>query len=106
MSLFEENAEVLRRFAADGIDLGRPRRIDFSLVFRDRTTADDFARAADPEGFSTVVEVTDRTEGPWEVTASRKMSPTSEAITAWETRLDALAGRFGGRADGWGFLSE
>ncbi len=104
MSLFEENAAILRNMEAEGSDLGPSRLIDFSHVFPDHASAHAFARKAEREGFSTTVEEVERDENPWDVTASREMTPTCENITGTEERLDVLAKSHHGRADGWGFF--
>jgi hypothetical protein len=104
MSLFEENATILRNMEAEGSDLGPSRSIDFSHVFPDRASADAFAREAEQDGFSTNVEKVEREEDPWDVTATKDMTPTCENITGIEERLDALAQSHHGRADGWGFF--
>ena len=104
MSLFEENAEILRRLAAEGIDLGPPRQIDFSHVFPDRASAEAFAHAVASAGFSTAIEEIQGEEYPWDVTTSREMEPTCEKITESEKRLDAMARSHHGRSDGWGFF--
>ena len=110
MSLFEENAAILRNLEADGRDLGTPRSIDFSHVFANQASADAFARAAEREGFSTSVEQVESEEYPWkefpwDVTASKQMTPTCNNITDTEERLCALAQTHQGRADGWGFFN-
>lgn len=104
MSLFEENAAVLRNLEANGSYLGSPRSVDFSHVFPDRTSAEAFALEADREGFVASVEQVERPENPWDVTASKEMIPTCENITDKEEHLDAMARSHGGRADGWGFF--
>ncbi|MBB4100934.1 ribonuclease E inhibitor RraB [Sphingomonas kyeonggiensis] len=104
MSLFEENAAILRNMGADGSDLGPSRAIDFSYVFPDRAAADAFAQAANREGFAAVVEKVEREEDPWDVTASKDMVPTCENITDTEERLQTLARTYRGRTDGWGFF--
>lgn len=104
MSLFEENAEILRNMEADGSDLGPARPIDFSHVFPDEASAHAFAQDVEREGFSTTVEETQREEDPWDVTASKEMAPTCENITDTEERLHVLAQMHRGRADGWGFF--
>jgi hypothetical protein len=100
MSLFEENAAILRNMEADGSDLGPSRSIDFSHVFPNQASANAFARAAEQEGFSTTIEEVEREEDPWDVTASKDMTPTYENITDTEERLHALAQTHQGRADG------
>lgn len=104
MSLFEENAAVLRNLEAYYGDLGSPRSIDFAHVFPDRASADAFAREAEREGFTTVVKEVEQEKDPWDVTVSKEMTPTCENITDTEERLDALARSHQGRADGWGFF--
>lgn len=104
MSLFEENAAILRNIEAGGSDLGPPRSVDFSHVFPDQDSADAFAREVARQGFSTTVEEVERDEDRWDVTASKEMVPTCENITDTEECLDALARVHGGRADGWGFF--
>eukprot|EP01037_Dinobryon_pediforme_P017751 gene17751-17967_t len=103
MTLFEEDAAVLKDLEARGSDLGPSRLIDFSHVFPDRASAESFALEAERAGFLTDIEEVERDENPWDVTASRHMSPTCENITEAEARLDALARAHHGRADGWGF---
>jgi hypothetical protein len=104
MSLFEENAAILRRMEADGSDLGPPRIIDFSHVFPDKASADAFAREVEREGYATALEEVEREEYPWDVTASKQMAPTCGNITDTEEHLDALARSYQGRTDGWGFF--
>ncbi len=104
MTLFEENAAILRNMEAHGSDLGRSRSVDFSHVFPDQASGDAFAREAEQQGFSATVEEVDREENPWDVTAYKDMVPTCENITDTEERLHALAQAHGGRADGWGFF--
>lgn len=104
MSLFEENAAILRNMEVEGSDLGPSRFVDFSHIFPDRASADAFAREAEQEGFSTTVGEVDREEDPWDVTASKDMVPTCENITNTEEHLHALAQAHQGRADGWGFF--
>jgi regulator of RNase E activity RraB len=103
MTLFEENAAVLKDLEAKGNDLGPSRLIDFSHVFPDRASAEAFALEAERAGFVTDIEEVERDEDPWDVTASRDMTPTCENITECEELLDALARAHHGRADGWGF---
>ncbi len=104
MSLFEENAEILKSMKEDGSDLAPLRRVDFSQVFPSRASAESFASAAMEAGFDTAVEEVDRSEDPWDVTASKEMVPSAENVTAAEEKLGALAQASDGRSDGWGFM--
>jgi hypothetical protein len=103
MSLFDDNAEVLREMEDKGADLGPSRKVDFAQVFPSRCTADAFGRAAIQYGFEVAVEEVDRADDPWDVTASKEMVPSAKNITAVEERLDGLAQEQGGLSDGWGF---
>jgi hypothetical protein len=103
----DENGVVLRRMAAKGIDLVSPRMMDFEHRFPDESTARAFLAAVE----RTVREVRLMPPDPdsgrgWEVQCREWMVPTHTAITATEDRLAAVAERFGGYADGWGFLSN
>lgn len=104
MSLFEENAEILKGMEEDGSDLAPSCRVDFSHVFPDPASAKSFATVAMEAGFDTAIEEVDRGEDPWDVTASKEMVPSAENVTAAEQRLDALAQASNGRSDGWGFM--
>ena len=104
ISRFDENAEVLRDLASKGVDLARPRSIDFAHVFPDRPSAQAFAGVLEREGSKAVVEGVDREANPWDVIVSKIMVPTCGNLTETEEHLDALAQGHGGRSDGWGFL--
>ena len=92
--------------AANGDDLRRPRPMDFSHVFPTREGAIAFARRVDAEGFSPVVRPYDKPGFPYDVTVTTgAVVPTCAFVTATEERLDALAGEYGGKADGWGCMA-
>jgi hypothetical protein len=104
MSLFKENAEILKGMEKDGSDLAPSRRVDFSHVFPSRASAESFVTGATEAGFDTAIEEFDRGEDSWDVTASKEMVPSAETVTAAEGRLGALARANDGRSDGWGFM--
>jgi hypothetical protein len=105
MSLYDENAEVLRNMAAAGDDLARPRPMDFNHLFPTREGAIAFARRADVEGLTPVVRPYDKPGFPFDVTVTtRAVTPTCAFITATEQRLAAIAAEFEGCPDGWGCL--
>lgn len=105
MSLFEENAAVLQRFASEGKDLISPRAIDFCHIFPDKISAENFAQAADAQGFAIAMYEIDIEIYTWDVKASKEIIPTCEAITEIEESLDNLARSHNGQADGWGFFT-
>jgi len=104
MSLYDENAEVLRELKSRGSELGLPRTIDFSHIFPDQSSAQAFAKASTQAGFAAQVEIVDHDDHPWDVTVSKMMTPTCKNITQAEEQLDVLAQTCGGRSDGWGFF--
>ena len=105
MSLYDENAEVLRDMAAAGDDLERPRPMDFNHLFPSREGAIAFARRVDAEGFTPVVRPYDKPHFPFDVTVTTApVIPTCDYITATEQRLAAIAAEYEGRADGWGCM--
>ena len=58
---------------------------------------------ATQNGFEVRVKEVDRSDDPWDVTASQDMVPSAENIAAVEERLDGLAREQGGMSDDWGF---
>ena len=105
MSLYDENAGVLREMAAAGDDLGKPRPMDFNHLFPTRDGAIAFARRVDAEGFTPVVRPYDKPGFPFDVTVTTQaVVPTCDYITVTEQRLAAIAAEYEGRADGWGCM--
>lgn len=103
----DENGDVLRRMAAQGIDLSSPRIIDFEHCFPNEEAARRFLAAIE----GTVLEA--KIFGPdsgdaaeWEVQCRERMVPTHSAITDTEHRLAGIAASFGGYSDGWGSMSN
>jgi len=93
--------------AERGDDLNIPRTMDFTAAFIDQAKASSFAQRAAEQGYDVELEET-RTvpTHPWDVVASREMTPTVDAVTRAETALSLLADEFGGIIDGWGCLAQ
>lgn len=105
MSLYDENAAVLRDMVAAGDDLGTPRPMDFNHVFPTRDGAIAFARRVNAEGFTPVVRPYDKPGFPFDVTVTTdSVIPTCEFVTETEQQLSAIAAEFEGRPDGWGCM--
>jgi hypothetical protein len=105
--LNEENREVILRMAASGDDLSKPRDIDFSVVFPDRSSAEEFAASFGQLGCRTRLKKSDVAPGlPWDVTVVKHMVPVCEAITEFELLLQSKASPLGGRNDGWGCFEQ
>jgi Regulator of ribonuclease activity B len=54
----DENGETLRRMQAEGDDLTRPRDIDFTVVFADESSAEQFAEHIHALGYAASVDFT------------------------------------------------
>ena len=103
----DEIGDVLRRMAAEGIDLVSPRVIDFEHCFPNEAAARAFlatVRANVKE--ARLISPDSESGSGWEVQCRERMVPTHAAITQTERRLADVAARFGGYADGWGSLSN
>lgn len=105
MTLFDENADVLRGMVDRGVDLSSPRVVDFSHIFPDAPSATKFIEACKMAGFE-VEDTTDEEMEHYDVTVSKEMTPTCENITVIEEALGKIAEQFNGRSDGWGFFSN
>jgi hypothetical protein len=105
MSLLDENNAILMKFEAEGKDLSSVRLVDFSYLFPDLASANRFAAEAEADGLEIAVDQSHSPEGTWDVTASKVMLPSADAITEAEARLRTLAELHQGYADGWGFLN-
>ncbi len=105
MSLYDENAAVLRDMTAAGDNLEKPRPMDFNHLFPTREDAIAFARRVDAEGLKPVVRPYDKPGWPFDVTVTTgAVLPTCDFITAMEQRLGAIAAEHNGRPDGWGCM--
>ncbi len=103
----DENGDVLWNMLQDGDDLSIPREVDFALVFPGEDDAIGFAvhllRNEQKVSLS-------RYEGneafPWQVVVYPMMLPTHANIAGFEALLDAEAGPYSGRVDGWGCIAQ
>jgi len=103
----DDNGDALRRLEADGDDLSRPRDIDFTVVFPDEMSAEEFARQIRGDGYKATVELKKVVKThPWDVVVVKNMIPTHSDITSFEQELQGIADRLDGRNDGWGCVSQ
>lgn len=105
MSLYDENLEVLTGFAQRGIDLDYSRTVDFEHIFPNEASARLFAVEVADEGVAIKVSEYEE-EQCWNTQVSFMIVPSCDLITETEQRLDSIARVFGGRSDGWGFMSS
>ena len=105
--LNEENREVILRMARSGGDLSKSRDIDFSVVFPDESSAQEFASQLRELGYRAKIKRSGvDPDLPWDAIVIKHMLPRCEAITEFELLLQARASPFGGRNDGWGCFEQ
>jgi regulator of ribonuclease activity B len=103
----DANGIVLRRIAAQGKDLTKARNIDFTVIFAQGRSAEQFAEHFRELGYAISVEETEpERDFPWNVIVVKHMVPTYEGITDFENLLQSVADRWNGHNDGWGCLSQ
>jgi regulator of ribonuclease activity B len=102
----DANGDALRHMDADGDDLTRSRDIEFTVVFPNEKSANEFATQMRAQGHQAATEFSETVEGcPWDVVVVKRMVPSYSEIVSFEGMLEAAADPFGGHNDGWGCLS-
>lgn len=102
----DANGDVLRRMEAKGDDLGQVRNVDFTVVFPNEDSAEQFARHFRSLGHKVSVELTGTDQDfPWDVVVVRHVALSYEGISDFEKVLQSVADHWGGRSDGWGCFS-
>jgi hypothetical protein len=97
------NGQALRRMAAAGDDLSRPRRIEFYFVFTDEQSAWSFGESIQDNCDGIHIRFADPTRPV--VTVRRILVPDHSLITRFELFLTEKALSHGGCPDGWGSMS-
>ena len=100
----EENAEVLKRMAADGDSLINKRDIEFNHLFVREDSAVAFLKAAKEKGYLRGTHEFWKEQVAWLTSIRIRMVPTLEGITEIELDLAEIASGFEGRSDGWGCM--
>ena len=103
-SLEEENANMLRRMAADGDSLINQRDIEFNHQFAHEDSAVEFLAAAKEKGYSRGSHEYWKEQVTWLTAIRIRMAPTLEKITEIELDLAEIASPFEGKPDGWGCM--
>jgi hypothetical protein len=98
----DENGDALRNMEMSGDDLGKSRDIDFSVIFRSASKAQEFCSMISKDNMRVDCHRSEGNPDVWDVTVTSNMVPTHNAISLMEDRLARLAAPFGGQNDGWG----
>src|SRR5262245_39870427 len=101
------SGDALRRLEAQGDHLNKPRNVDFSVVFAEEGSAEQFAAHFRTLGHKVSVELTETDQAfPWDVIVVQHMVPSYDEITDFENLLQSVADGWGGHNGGWGCFSE
>ena len=121
MNAYPQNADgaVLTRIAARGVDMTRPRKIEFAVAVPDENAAEavSLALRRNDYGAEIYYDEGERDETgcipdtgefapSWTVYTEINMVPDYERIIEIQAELDRIATPLGGKSDGWGTLSE
>ena len=103
----DENGDVLRRLQKNGDNLAKPRDVDFTVVFANEESAQEFAEHFIRHGYKVSVGNSNCVPDlPWDVVVTKHMVPSHNEITQTEETLQDIADGLGGRNDGWGCFSQ
>ena len=105
----DDDGDVLRSLQRQGVDLSKPRSIDFYCYARDRATADQIAAFLDEYGFKSDVSDCDEPEPAplrYSVYAATWMVPDYDALLRTQAEINDLLRQFGTHCDGWGTLVD
>ena len=100
------NGDVLRSMERNGANFNISHNIDFEVVTPSEEAAERLAVMVRSWGYSADIVFPGCVPAlPWEVHIVRRMLPTHEGITKFESELEREAALVGGRNDGWGCLT-
>jgi len=106
----DTDGDVFRRMEAHGFDFEKEHTVDFHAVFATEEEADIVARqflVDHKEGNELKnIETKPYESGGMELTLSKKMLVTYQAVKEFETLLSERVSRVEGYLDGWGVLQE
>jgi hypothetical protein len=104
------NGDVFRRMENHGFDFTSEHVVDFHAVFATEAMADQIARmyVADHKAGDrfTNIETKPFDQGGMELTLSKRMLVTYEAVSAFESTLADRVSQVDGYLDGWGVLQQ
>ena len=100
----DPDGDALWVLATRGIDLSKPREVDFSVLMPSPQSAIDFAiHILRCEEKVSCTRDPENTEFPMDVQVHPKIVPTHANIVQWQSELLAKAVSLGGKLGGWGF---
>lgn len=101
----DDDGNVLQALHAKGVDLTKPREIEFYCYVSDLAQANEVATKTKALGFLPDI-YEDETTSKISVYSIKKMVPTYQDIIENQKVLNSLLKAYGTVCDGWGTLSE
>jgi hypothetical protein len=96
------DAKIIEQLRSKGYAPFNEYKVDFFLALPDEAACQRVRSRLESEGFSVDTKpMTEKTDLPFSLHASKSMRLIVPDMQALSTRLDSLAGEFGGRYDGW-----
>ncbi|MES2823921.1 MAG: ribonuclease E inhibitor RraB [Pseudomonadota bacterium] len=103
----DKDGNMLRGMHDKGDDLSIPRDIEFSVVFPDSNSVQEFGSYFYHLDFDVRAKKIGKVSSlPWSVIITLNIAPTYEGITAFQQKLEKVAAPLGGRNYGWSCFSE
>ena len=96
------DAKIIEQLRSKGYAPFNEYKVDFFLALPDEAACQRVRSRLESDGFSVDAKpMTEKTDLPFSLHASKSMRLIVPDMQALSTRLNALAGEFGGRYDGW-----
>jgi hypothetical protein len=96
------DAKIIEQLRSKGYAPFNEYKVDFFLALPDESACQRVRSRLESDGFSVDAKpMTEKTDLPFSLHASKSMRLIVPDMQALSTRMDALAGEFGGRYDGW-----
>jgi len=96
------DAKIIEQLRSKGYAPFNEYKVDFFLALPDEAACQRVRSRLESDGFSVDAKpMTEKTDLPFSLHASKSMRLIVPDMQAMSSRLDALAGEFGGRYDGW-----
>ena len=96
------DAKIIEQLRSKGYAPFNEYKVDFFLALPDEVACQRVRSRLESDGFSVDAKpMTEKTDLPFSLHASKSMRLIVPDMQALSTRLEAHAGEFGGRYDGW-----
>jgi hypothetical protein len=96
------DAKIIEQLRSKGYAPFNEYKVDFFLALPDEGACQRVRSRLESDGFSVDTKpMSEKTDLPYSLHASKSMRLIVPDMQALSARLDALAGEFGGRYDGW-----